>query len=120
MKKADLKYFQDKLLAMRQDIAKTLEGTTHDLRNMDESKGYSQHQADEGSDDYDRSLSLNLSTREFELLTHIDQALSKIEDGTYGVCEISGEPIPRGRLEAIPYATTTVKAQEMLEKGIAS
>lgn len=117
MKKADLKYFEDKLLSLRAEIAKTLEGTTQQLRNADESKGYSQHQADVGSDEYDRALALNLSTREFELLTHIDHALSKIEDGTYGICEISGEAIPRGRLEAIPYATTTVKAQEMLEKG---
>lgn len=119
MNKTDLQYFQDKLLNLRGEIAKTLVGSTKEVRTPDESKGYSQHQADEGSDDYDRSVSLNLTTREFELLGHIDHALEKIEDGTYGICEISEEEIPRGRLEAIPYATTTVKAQEMLEQGLA-
>lgn len=118
MEKSDVEYFHQRLMELRGELKKTLEGSTQEVRTPDESKGYSQHQADEGSDDYDRSVSLNLTTREFEILSHIDRALAKIEEGTYGVCDISGEAIPRGRLEAIPYANTTVKAQEMLEKGL--
>lgn len=120
MKKKELEQFRLRLEEMRAELTKTLKGSTQEVRTPDESKGYSQHQADEGSDDYDRSVSLNLTTREFEILGHIDRALEKMNEGTYGVCDISGKEIPLGRLEAIPYAITTVEAQEMLEKGLLS
>jgi DnaK suppressor protein len=58
-----------------------------------------------------------VTSKEFGLLRQIDRALEKIEEGTYGVCDISGEEIPMKRLEAVPYATMTVKAQEKFEKG---
>ena len=51
------------------------------------------------------------------MLRQIDRALEKIDENTYGICDLSGEEIPLKRLEAIPYATMTVKAQEQLEKG---
>jgi DnaK suppressor protein len=95
-----------------------LEGTTQQVKRPDESTGYSQHQADQGTDDFDRTISLELTSNEFEILRQIDRALEKIIENTYGVCDISGEEIPLARLEAVPYATMTVKAQEQIEKGL--
>ncbi len=74
------------------------------------------HQADAGSDAYDRDFALSLLSQEQDALYEIDQALKRIELGTYGVCEMSGKPIPHARLEAIPFARFTVECQSQLEK----
>jgi RNA polymerase-binding transcription factor DksA len=74
------------------------------------------HQADAGSDAYDRDFALSLLSQEQDALYEIDQALKRIELGTYGVCEMSGKQIPRARLEAIPFARFTVECQSQLEK----
>lgn len=118
MKKVDIEKFKQQLERMRDELTKNLKESTHEVRTPDLAKGYSQHQADEGSEDYERSVNLNLTSREFDNLTHIQRALDKIEEGTYGVCDLTGKPIPVGRLQAIPYANTTVEAQEMIEKGL--
>jgi DnaK suppressor protein len=118
LKKADIDKFKNRLLELRGQLTKTLKGSTADVKEQDEAAGYSQHQADQGTDDFDRSISLELTTKEFNQLKQIDRALEKIEEGTYGVCDISGDEIPRARLDAIPYATMTVKAQDQLEKGL--
>src|SRR5437870_12199922 len=73
------------------------------------------HQADAGSDAYDRDFALSLLSQEQDALYEIDHALKRIELGTYGVCEMSGKPIPRARLEAIPFARFTVQCQSQLE-----
>lgn len=72
---------------------------------------------DHASEDKQRELALILSNREREKLTQIDQALKKIEDGTYGICEVTGDKIGEGRLKALPFATLSVEAQEEMEKG---
>lgn len=113
----DLKKLKSKLLALRQEITQTLRDSSEEVRRPDESKGFSQHQADEGTDDFNRTISLNLTTREYETLQSIDHALEKMEEGTYGICEITGKEIPLPRLDAIPYVATTREAQEMLERG---
>jgi DnaK suppressor protein len=74
------------------------------------------HQADAGSDAYDRDFALSLLSQEQDALYEIDEALKRIELGTYGKCEMSGKPIPRARLEAIPFARFTVECQSQLEK----
>lgn len=117
MKQSDLDKFKKRLLEMRAPLVGALKETTEQVKSVDEVKGYSQHQADEGTDDFGRTISLSVSNKEQGILRQIDRALEKIEDGTYGVCDISGKPIPMKRLEAIPYATMTVEAQEQLEKG---
>ncbi len=117
MKKSDMEKFKKRLLEMRAQLTDALRETTEDVKSVDEVKGYSQHQADEGTDDFGRTNSLSLSSKEQEIVRQIDRALEKIEDGTYGTCDVSGKPIPIKRLEAIPYATMTVDAQEQLEKG---
>lgn len=112
--------FKARLEKMRAQLTHTLEGTTEEVKKPDEATGYSQHQADQGTDDFDRTISLELTTKEYQVLRQIDRALEKVLEGTYGVCDVSGESIPLARLEAIPYATMTVKAQEQLEKGLYS
>jgi DnaK suppressor protein len=73
-------------------------------------------EADAGSDAYDRDFALSLLSQEQDALYEIDEALKRIELGTYGICEMSGKPIPHARLEAIPFARFTVECQSQLEK----
>ena len=89
-----------------------------DVKTSQESKGYSQHQADGGTDDFGQTISIEISSKEQEILRQIERAMEKIEEGTYGICDLSGDEIPVKRLEAIPYATMTVAAQEKFEKGL--
>lgn len=103
---------------MKAQMMQVVRDVSKEVKTPEESKGYSQHQADEGTDDFDRNISLQVSDEEFKIIRQIDRALEKIEENTYGVCDISGEEIPLARLEAIPYATMTVKAQEQFEKGL--
>jgi DnaK suppressor protein len=116
--KDEIGHFKQRLEEMRVQITRLLEGAKREVTTPDESKGYSQHSADEGTDDFVKNVSLEVTSKEFEMLRQIDRALEKINEGTYGVCDISGEDIPMKRLDAIPYAAMTVKAQELLEKGL--
>jgi DnaK suppressor protein len=118
LKKSEIEAFKKRLLEMRQQISKALKVTTEGVKQADESTGYSQHQADQGTDDFDRTISLEVTSREYGILRQIDRALEKIEESTYGICDITGEDIPIARLNAVPYAVMTVRAQEKLEKGL--
>ncbi|MGC1878291.1 MAG: TraR/DksA family transcriptional regulator [Rhabdochlamydiaceae bacterium] len=118
LKKADIARFKKRLEELRDQMNHFIRDTSEDAKATDETKGYSQHQADEGTDDFNRTISLEVSSKEFGVLRQIERSLEKINDGTYGVCDITGEEIPLARLEAIPYATMTVKAQEKFEKGL--
>ena len=118
LKQVEVQKFKDRLEQMKQQLTHTLEGAAQDVKRPDEATGYSQHQADQGTDDFDRRVSLELTSNEFEILKQINRALEKIDDDSYGVCDITGEQIPVARLEAVPYATMTVAAQEKFEKGL--
>lgn len=118
LKKTEIARFKKRLEEMKAQMTQLARNTTEEVKTPEEAKGYSQHQADEGTDDFNRSISLQVSDEEFKILRQIDRALEKIEENTYGICDISGEEISLPRLEAIPYATMTVKAQDMLEKGL--
>jgi DnaK suppressor protein len=117
LKREEIEKFKKELLEMKRHLTRSVQGVKEEVKSLDESKGYSQHQADEGTDDFGRTISLELTNKEFTVLRQIDRALEKIEEGTYGICDISGKEIPRKRLDAIPYATMTVEAQEKMEKG---
>lgn len=117
LKKTDIAKFKKKLELMRDQITRTFEGTAAEVKTPDEATGYSQHQADQGTDDFDRTINLELTESERKLLRQIDRALEKITENTYGVCDVSGREIPLPRLEAVPYATMTVEEQEKVEKG---
>jgi DnaK suppressor protein len=116
--KAELAKFKKRLEELRGSLTNSLKGSTAEVKKPDEATGYSQHQADQGTDDFDRTISLEVTSKEYGILRQIERALEKIEDNTYGVCDVTGEPIPKARLEAVPYATMTVKAQEQVEKGL--
>jgi DnaK suppressor protein len=118
LKKADIARFKKRLEEMWAQMNHLIRDTTEDSKTTDETKGYSQHQADEGTDDFNRTISLEVTSKEFGILRQIERALDKVNEGTYGMCDITGEEIPLARLEAIPYATMTVKAQEKFEKGL--
>lgn len=118
LKKDDIARFKKRLEEMKLQLTQMMRGATETVKSSDESKGYSQHQADEGTDDFDRLITLEVTSKEFTILRQIERALQKIEENTYGICDITGEEISLPRLEAIPYATMTVKAQEKFEKGL--
>lgn len=111
---------RDKLLQLRDAMVDSMAGVAQDtLRSRaegSEASAFGMHQADAGSDAYDRDFALSLLSQEQDALYEIDQALKRIELGTYGVCEMSGKPIPHMRLEAIPFARFTVQCQAQLEK----
>jgi len=117
LKKSEVENFKKRLEIIRAEMTKLVQEATQEVKSDSESKGYSQHQADGGTDDFDRSVSLQLTDQELKILRQIDRALEKIDEGTYGICDISGDDIPIKRLEAIPYASMTVAAQEKFEKG---
>jgi DnaK suppressor protein len=118
LKKNDIARFKKRLEDQKALITQLVRENTEEVKTPEESKGYSQHQADEGTDDFNRTIALEVTSQEFNILRQIDRALEKIQEDTYGICDITGEEIPLARLEAIPYATMTVKAQEKLEKGL--
>ena len=118
LKKNEIAHFKKRLEELRSQVMRAIEGTKKEVTTPDESKGYSQHSADEGTDDFVKNVNLEVTSKEFGMLRQIDHALEKIKEGTYGICDISGDEIPMKRLEAIPYASMTVKAQEQFEKGL--
>jgi RNA polymerase-binding transcription factor DksA len=77
------------------------------------------HMADIGSDNYEQEFALGLMDSELKIVHEIHEALKRIEEGTYGICEGTGEPIPKARLKGIPWTRYCVKFAEMLEKGLA-
>ncbi len=118
LSKSEVQKFKKRLEEQKNQITLALTNCTAEVKKPDEATGYSQHQADQGTDDFDRRISLEVTSQEFLVLRQIERALEKIVEGSYGVCDISGEEIPKARLDAMPYATTTVKAQEKLERGL--
>jgi RNA polymerase-binding transcription factor DksA len=74
------------------------------------------HMADIGSDTYDQDFMLGMAETERQRLREIDEALARIENGTYGVCQMTGKPIPKARLNAKPWAKYTIEAARELER----
>jgi DnaK suppressor protein len=111
---------KDKLLQLRDAMVDSMAGVAQDTLRAraegSEASAFGMHQADAGSDAYDRDFALSLLSQEQDALYEIDEALKRIDLGTYGVCEMSGKHIPRARLEAIPFARFTVECQSQLEK----
>lgn len=118
LKKTDIARFKKRLEDLKRQLTSSLQGSTAEVKTPDEATGYSQHQADQGTDDFDRTIHLEVTHKEYEILERVERALEKIEEGTYGMCDVSGEEIPLARLEAVPYASMTVAAQEKYEKGL--
>ena len=111
---------QLRLLALKDSLLDSMTGVARDnLRtghDAHEVSAHGLHQADAGSDAYDRDFALSLLSQEQDALFEIDEALKRIAKGTYGVCEMSGKQIPKARLEARPFARFTVECQNEIEK----
>jgi RNA polymerase-binding transcription factor len=106
-------YFRLKLLTWREDILKEAKET---LLHLQEENQNHPDLADRASSETDRAIELRARDRQRKLIAKIDEALARIDDGTYGYCEETGEPISLRRLEARPIATLSVEAQERHEQ----
>lgn len=106
-------YFKTKLEAWRDSI---LENSTEALNHLSQDRPADIDLNDRASSETDRALELRTHDRARKLLLKIEQALRKIDDGSYGYCEVTGEPISLKRLEARPVATLSIEAQEQHER----
>jgi len=106
-------YFRQKLMSWREDILKEAKETLQHLQ--DENQNHPDI-ADRASSETDRAIELRARDRQRKLIAKIDAALHRIDDGTYGYCEETGDPIALKRLEARPIATLSVEAQERHER----
>jgi DnaK suppressor protein len=106
-------YFRRKLLAWKEDILRESRETLAILQSDNEN--HPDH-ADRASSEADRAIELRARDRQRKLISKIDAALERLDDGTYGYCEETGEPISLKRLDARPIATLSVEAQERHEK----
>jgi DnaK suppressor protein len=106
-------YFRERLLAWKEDILREARETLQHLQ--DENQNHPDL-ADRASSETDRAIELRARDRQRKLIAKIDAALQRIDDGTYGFCEETGEPISLRRLEARPIATLSIEAQERHER----
>ena len=113
MNERQREYFRAKLLAWREDILKEAKET---LQHLQEENQNHPDLADRASSETDRAIELRARDRQRKLIAKIDEALVRIDEGTYGYCEETGEPISLRRLEARPIATLSVEAQERHER----
>ena len=113
MNERQVAYFKAKLLKWRQEILSSSQET---LRHLHDDSPHHPDLADRASSETDKSLELRARDRQRKLIAKIDAALERIEDGTYGYCEETGEPISLKRLEARPIATLSLEAQERHER----
>ena len=113
MNERQREYFRAKLLAWREDILKEAKET---LQHLQEESENHPDIADRASSETDRAIELRARDRQRKLIAKIDEALTRIDDGTYGFCEETGEPISLRRLEARPIATLSVEVQERHEQ----
>ena len=113
MNERQVDYFKNKLMdwknAILDESRVTIEGMQQDTRNIPDS-------ADRASEESDRALELRTRDRQRKLIVKIDSAMRRIEEGTYGYCEETGEPISLKRLDARPIATLSLEAQERHER----
>ncbi|HBJ87941.1 MAG TPA: hypothetical protein DDZ88_29600, partial [Verrucomicrobiales bacterium] len=114
-----LKKQKQRLVELRDAYLNSIEGVASEtIRNEGgDSSAFGMHQADAGSDAYDRDFALSLLGKEQDALYEINEALKRIETGTYGLCEGTGVQIPEERLEAMPFARYSVTYQEKLERS---
>jgi DnaK suppressor protein len=113
MNERQLEYFKQKLLNWKEDILRESRETLSHLQTDTENHP---DIADRASSETDRALELRTRDRQRKLISKIDEALRRIEDGSYGYCEETGEPIGVARLEARPIATLSLEAQERHER----
>jgi len=121
MKKGDLKYFKDLLEQKRAEAIKNVEylrSVALDSTNQEAScdhSAYSFHMADQGTDAMEREKAFLFASRDEKYIRQIDEALERIDNGTYGICRVTGKDIGKERLEAVP--TTTISYEAKLKES---
>ncbi len=122
MKKKDLKYFKNLILKKKEELytelgyleKSSLSTTTKDQAG--DLSSYSFHMADQGTDTMEREMAFSLASREGRFLHHLNEALGRIEKGSYGKCRTCDNDISVKRLEAVPHATQCIKCKNSEEK----
>jgi RNA polymerase-binding transcription factor len=108
---------RDRLENLKEELLRIRYGMSADERERAESEGDTQLDSGDMSQDlFAREMDATIGEQVERRLADVDRALQKIEEGTYGICDDTGEPIPRGRLEAVPEAIRTVEAQQRYER----
>ena len=122
MEKKDLKEFKELLTRKKAQVAKGIEHIANDTLKTSQRdaagdlSAYSLHMADMATDNYDREFALNLADNEQKVIHRIDEAIEKIDAGSFGICEVCGKKIAKARLKVVPYAELCVPCQEKQEK----
>ena len=120
--KKELEYFRELILKTKEKILDEIKRISEDTLKKSQKdaagdiSGYTYHMADVASDTYDREFSLGLASNERQSLYELDDAIKKIEEGTFGICEECKSPITKTRLKVVPFARLCVKCQEKKEK----
>lgn len=120
--KKDLSNFKKLILKKKEDILDQIKHISEDTLKKSQKEasgdisGYTFHMADVATDTYDREFSLGLVSNDREAIYELDDALKKIEEGTFGICESCKSSISKTRLKAVPYARLCLKCQEKKEK----
>lgn len=122
MTKKELEHFKKLIMKKREDLYQELgylESSSMSTTSKDQSgdlSSYSFHMADQGTDTMDREMAFTFASREGRYLHHLNEALSRIENGSYGKCRTCGCQIDKNRLEAVPHATQCIKCKNAEEK----
>jgi len=120
--KREMKSYKEKLLKLREEIFDEIKQISENvlMKSQAEASGdissHTFHIADAASDTFERDFSIGLASNEMEIVRQIDLALRKIEDAIYGICDVCSKPIPKRRLDALPYVRNCMKCQEKIEK----
>ena len=112
--KGEWQKFYQNLLDLHARLRDQMSGLAKE--SQAEMESYSLHMGDSGTDNFDRDFALSLLSSDQDAIYEIEEALKRIEKNTYGICELTTKPIPKARLEAIPWARFTVEAQAQLER----
>ena len=107
--KAQLEMYREILLLKRSEVASDVSAMESEAFGATDGGAFPQHQADQGSDEYEQALSLGLAETQRRLLVQIDEALTRIDEGVYGICALTGGPIGRDRLDATPWTKLSLE-----------
>lgn len=122
LNKKDLKEFKKLILKRKEEILEGIKHISEDTLKKSQKEasgdisGYTYHMADVATDNYDREFSLGIVSNERKFLYELDDALKRIEDGIFGICQECKSSIAKNRLKAVPHARLCVKCQQKLEK----
>ena len=121
LNKDQIKQLRQLLITERAKLAEEIKQIARDASTSPRDasgdlSAYTVHLADMAADTYDRELSMNIASSEQEMLYQIDDALKRLDDGSYGVCQQCNHPIAMSRLKAVPYASMCIECQRSKEK----